>query len=262
MRRKTETKSSLSVLFPTYPLGIGLGAFFSFGKMWGAVRVLHEERLACIETTNNVVLGGNHRSWADPFLVAALLSGYYGWHPLKYAPIIFADVNDFFNSPKFRAFKSVMVPVYREKDNVAEQLASAKRMLQAFADYPGRPKILFVEGGRTFKGEVVNGGDGRFSYGKHGEESQIRHIAEGVGSLIRTTESTVIPLGIVGSDRAFPNSKKHLLTRLVFGEKITISVGKPVKFWRTTSRETITQDISSQILEQLDEAITFSNANP
>jgi len=261
MRKKPKVKSSRSVLFPAYPLGLCLGGFFKLGKMCGAVRILHEERLACLPTTKNLLLTGNHRSWADPFIIAGLISKYFIRHPLEYAPIIFADRVLFFNSPIFGLFKSVMIPIDRGDDK-SKKMASAKRMIQAMDDYPSRPKILFPEGGRTFKEEIAFGGNGRFLYGKNGDKTKIRILDGGIGFLAQAKQATVLPIGIFGSDMAFPNSKKQILTRLVVGEKIVISIGEPKKFDKSASREAVTQEIASLILEQLDEAFAFSNANP
>lgn len=248
MKEKTKQKAAIvleaaALLMVVYPLGLTLGFLFWAGKICRAVKVLHAEKLACLKTLDKKILVSNHPAVIDPFLVAALLVWYYALHPLRHAPLIVADRLNFYDSWWFWPFRPVMVPVDRDSER---KKASALLRIKRAIDL-GRPLIIFPEGGRTFKGE--NGG---FLYSKRG--AKIRFLQGGIGLLVRKTGATVIPIGIKGSDKVVPNSKKRLFTRFIFGKKVTIALGEPMNFGTDTPRERVTQEIASQILKLIDEA--------
>ena len=232
-----------SVLLFAYPLGLIVGFLGLVGRAFRCLKILHPERLSCLGKLDKVILVSNHPSVIDPFLIAILLSWYYALHPLRHAPLIVADRLNFYDSWWFWPFRSVMVPVDRDGDR--KKAAALLRIKMAVEC--GRPIIIFPEGGRTFKGK-----DGEFLYSQKG--AKIRFLQGGIGLLVRKTEATVIPIGIHGSDKVVPNSRKRLFTRFVFWKKITIVVGKPLKFDPKTPREQVTQEIASQLLNQIDEA--------
>lgn len=232
-----------SILLFAYPLGLLLGMFGFLGKMCGALKVLHSERLACITNLNKIVIVSNHPSVIDPFLVAFLLAWYYVLHPLRHSPLIVADRLKFYDSWWFWPFRSVMVPVDRDSDRKkAVALLRIKKAIDL-----GRPIIIFPEGGRTFKGK-----EGEFLYSQ--KRNKIRFLQGGIGLLVRKTEATIIPIGIHGSDGVVPNSRHRLFTRFKPGIKIKIAVGEPMKFNANTPKERVTQEIASQILKLIDEA--------
>lgn len=248
MKEKTKQTAELmlqaaSVLLFAYPLGLLLGIFFWVGRMCRAVKVLHIERLSCLEKLDKAILVSNHPSWIDPFLVAVLLAWYYALNPLRHAPLIVADRLNFYNSWWFWPFRSVMVPVDRDSDRKkAAGLLRIKKAVEC-----GRPLIIFPEGGRTFKGKASE-----FLYSQRG--NKIRFLQGGIGLLVRKTGAAVIPIGIKGSDKAFPNSRKRLITKFVPWKRIIIAVGEPINFGTNTPREQVTQEIASQILKLIDEA--------
>ena len=242
-KQKTEALlSAVSILLFTYPLGLAIGLFGLIGRMCKSLKVLHAERLSCLEKLDKVIIVSNHPSIIDPFLIAILLSWYYAMNPLKYAPLIVADRLNFYDSWWFWPFRSVMIPVDRDSDR---KKAAALLRIKKAAEC-GRPIIIFPEGGRTFKGE-----DGKFLYSKNG--NKIRFLQGGIGLLVRRTKATVIPIGIHGSDHVVPNSKHRLFTRFIFWKKITIVVGEPVKFDSKTPREQVTQEIAVRLLKLTDE---------
>jgi len=237
--------SALSILLFALPLGVFLWLFGLAGKMCGALRVLHHERMDCLDWLDKKFVVAPHPSWIDPFLVAFVLAWHYVRHPLKHAPLIVADRFNFYDCWWFWPFRSVMVPIDRDSDR--KKAFSLLRIREAVEC--GRPIIIFPEGGRTFKGE-----NGKFLYGKKGAKSRIRFLQEGIGFLVAKTGATVIPIGIKGSDEAFPNSKERLFTKFVPWKRITISVGEPISFPSDTPRGQITQEIAFQILVLIDEA--------
>jgi len=230
-------------LLLVYPLGLLFGLLFWFGRLCRAIKVLHIERLACLQELDKVIIASKHPSVIDPFLVAVLLFEYYVFNPWRHAPLIVADRLLFYDSWWFWPFRLVMVPVDRSD---GRKKAAALLRIKKAVDL-GRPIIIFPEGGRTFKGK-----EGEFLYSKKG--ARIRFLQEGIGLLVRKTGATVIPVGIDGSDRVVPNSEKKLLTRFIFWKRIVISVGKPMKFSTDTPREQVTQEIASAILALVDEA--------
>lgn len=246
-RKRTVSSilSALSILLFALPLGTLLWLFGLAGKMCGALRVLHHEIMDCLDELDKKILAVSHPSWVDPFLVAFVLAWYYVRNPLKHAPLIVADRFNFYDCWWFWPFRSVMVPIDRNSDR--KKALSLLRIREAVEC--GRPIIIFPEGGRTFKGEP-----GKFLYGSKGAKSRIRFLQEGIGFLVAKTGAIVIPIGIVGSDDAFPNSRERLFTKFVPWKRITISVGRPIIFPPGTPRGQITQEIAFQILAQIDEA--------
>ncbi|MGA2417638.1 MAG: lysophospholipid acyltransferase family protein [Candidatus Staskawiczbacteria bacterium] len=248
MKAKTKQTAAVlseaaSVLLFAYPLGLLLGLLGLAGRMCGALRVLHPERLSCLEKLNKKILVAPHPSWIDPFLVAILIAWYYALHPLRHAPLIVADRLNFYDSWWFWPFRSVMVPVDRDSDR---KKATALLRIKKAVDL-GRPIVIFPEGGRTFKGK-----EGEFLYSQRG--NKIRFLQGGIGLLVRKTEAAVIPIGIKGSDKAFPNSRERLITKFVPWKRITIAVGEPMRFDASTPRERVTQEIASTLLKLIDEA--------
>lgn len=231
-----------ALLLLTYPLGMFLGFFFWAGRLCRAVKVLHIERLSCLDNLSKKILVSNHPSVIDPFLVSALLFEYYAFNPFKHAPLIVADRLKFYDSWWFWPFRSVMVPVDRDSER---KKAAALLRIKAAIDL-GRPIIIFPEGGRTFKGK-----NNQFLYSE--KNNRIRFLQGGIGLLVRKTGATIIPIGVKGSDKVVPNSRNRLFTKFIIGKKVTISVGEPISFDSKTPRELVTQEIASQILKLIDE---------
>ena len=248
MKEKTKQTAAVlseatSLLLFAYPLGLLLGLLGFIGRAFRVIKVMHSERLSCLGKLDKVILVSNHPSVIDPFLVALLLAWYYALHPLKHSPLIVADRLKFYDSWWFWPFRSVMVPVDRDSDR---KKAAALLRIKKAVDL-GKPIIIFPEGGRTFKGK-----DGEFLYSKKG--NRIRILQGGIGLLVRKTGATIIPIGIDGSDKVVPNSRKRLFTRFIPWKRITIVVGEPIRFTPDTPREQVTQVIGVKILELIDEA--------
>lgn len=248
MKEKTKQTASVlsertSILFFSWPLGLIVGLFGLLGQFCGGIKTLHTDRLACLRKLDKVILVSNHPSVIDPFLIAFLLLWYYALHPFRHAPLIVADRLNFYDRWWFWPLRSVMVPVDRDSDRKkAAALLRIKKAIEC-----GRPLIIFPEGGRTFKGK-----DGEFLYSQGG--AKIRFLQGGIGLLVRKTEATVIPIGIHGSDKVVPNSRKRLFTKFRFWKSTTIVVGEPMRFDPKTPREQVTQEIASKILQLVDEA--------
>jgi len=248
MKEKTKQRAEVlseraSILLFAWPLGLIVGFLGVLGRICGALKILHSERLCCIRILEKVILVANHPSVIDPFLLAILIAWYYALHPWKHAPLIVADRLNFYDRWWFWPFRSVMIPIDRNSDR--KKAAALLRIRKAVEC--GRPLIIFPEGGRTFKGK-----EGEFLYSEKG--NKIRFLQGGIGLLVRKSEATVIPIGIKGSDKVVPNSKHRLFTKFVPWKRISISVGEPIKFDPQTPREQVTQEIASQILAQIDEA--------
>ncbi len=237
---------ALPVLVYAYIPGSLVGAGGWFGRKCTAIKVIHSERLACIRTLRKKIIVCNHPSWFDPFLAAALIAWYYLTNPFRDAPMIVADQEKFYDSWLLWFFKPVMIPI--DRNNKERTFAALRKMEEAVNS--GRPLIIFPEGGRTFKGE-----DDKFHRSVNG--SRIRFLEEGIGFLVRRTGATVIPIGLDGSDRVFPPSKKRLLTRPKPWHRIVISVGDPIVFKPHTPRGHITQEIAFQLLRLMDETKVY-----
>lgn len=248
VKEKTKQRAlsfleATALLLFAYPAGLLVGAWFLMGQLLGRLKILHEERMPGFGMFEKTIIVSNHPAVIDPFLIAFLLFRYYALSPLRHAPLIVADRLNFYDKWWFWPLKSVMVPVDRDdRRKQAMALLKIKKALDC-----GRLVIIFPEGGRTFKGN-----DGEFLYSQKG--SKIRFLKAGLAFLVAKTGATILPVGIKGSDKVVPNSKRQLWTRFVYWEKIIMNVGDPMNIPPDTSREQITQQVAAKLLELIDEA--------
>lgn len=252
MKKQTKDEAlslirAIAVLFLTWPAGLLVGIWFLAGRIRKGVRLLHAERFPESKNLQKIIIVSNHPSVIDPFLVAGLLFKYYFFHPLKHYPLIVADKIGFYDCWWFWPFRPVMVPVDRDdKRKQAFALLKIKKAIDC-----GRIVIIFPEGGRTFKGN-------EWLYCQNGNDQnggRIRPLRGGVGLLVQKTGATVLPIGIMGSDRIAPNSKHKLWTGFNFFSTVTINIGEPVNFDPQLSRDEVTQQISARLLSLISEAL-------
>lgn len=251
MKNKTKERAhslaeALALLFVAYPVGILFGLWFLAGRLLGRVKILHEERLPSADGMDKVILVSNHPSVIDPFLIGSLLFRYYFWHPLKHAPLVVADRLNFYDRWWFWPLRSVIVPVDRDdKRKKALVIIKIKKAIEC-----GRMILIFPEGGRTFKGK-----EGEFLSGQNG--SRLRKLEEGVGLLVQRTGAKVLPMGIKGSDKVIPNSRRRLWnwSRIDVRKKISINVGDAMNFDSALPREQVTQEIGKKLLQLIDETM-------
>lgn len=245
--RKSKKPATLlkkaAILLFALPLGVLIGFFFRIGMMLDITEVLHQERLSCLKKKGKIIIACNHPSLGDPFFIAALLLEYFAYYPLRCAPLIVADRLNFFDCWWFWPFRSVMVPV--DRTSSAKKSASLIRIKEAVES--GRPLVIFVEGGRTSSGK-----SGEFHYSQMG--NIIRFLQGGFALLVRATGADILPMGIKGSDKAFPNCNKGLRTRFVPFEKVVIAVGEPIRFDKSANKMRMVQVVGSRILSLMDEA--------
>jgi len=249
--RRTKIKKSATwlgkaaILLFSLPLGVLIGLFFRLGMMLDITEVMHAERLSCLKKKGKKILACNHPSLGDPFFIAALLLEYFAFYPLKCAPLIVTDRKNFFKRWWFQPFNEVSVAL--DRDDETKKAASLIRIKEAVES--GRPVMIFVEGGRTCKGEPDE-----FLYSKKG--NKIRFLKGGIAVLARMTGAEIIPIGIKGSDDAFPNydESQGLRTKFVPFKRVAIAVGEPIKFDKHADKMKIVQIVGSRILSLMDEA--------
>jgi len=246
-KRKTHREMSLTeatnILTRAYIPGLIVHAGFQSGRLLGRIKVLHEDHIP--NDLENAIIACNHPSVIDPFLAAGLISTHFVRHPLKCAPLIMADRQNFYNNKWLWPFKPVMMPIDRQKQD--DQTSGLNKMSRI-----KRPRIIFPEGGRTFKGEP-----GQWLYCSRGNNTnggRIRPFHGGVGILAKNS-SFVLPVAILGSHKVVPNSQHTLWTYFDFWAKVTIIVGKPMTFNRKVERGYVTQQIQMAILNLLNEAL-------
>ena len=242
-RREVSLTEAVTILLYAYLPGLIVGIWFWMGRFLGRITVLHEDRIP--ENLENAIVACNHPSVIDPFFLAGLLFRHFARHPIKYAPVIMADRQNFYNSKWLWVFRPVMMPIDRKRQiDQATGLSKMSKMK--------RPKIIFPEGGRTFKGspeQLVC-----CDKGNHTNGGRVRAFYSGVGLLAKTS-SFVLPVAILGSHKVVPNSDKTLWTYFNFWAKVTIVVGNPITFDRKVERGYVTQQIQVAILNLLNEAL-------
>lgn len=252
-KKKNFPSLSLSelarLLCAAYTVGIAAAIWFWIGCLLRRVKILHKERLQSLKSTRKLIVVCNHPSIIDPFLVAAMVFCRSIFNPLHNLPIVMADRIIFYDSPWFWILRPAMVSV--ERGNNKKEASALMAAIRAVEQH--RIVIIFPEGGRTFRGE-----EGKFLYSQKGNDlnaGKIRMLKGGTGLLVRKTGAVILPVGIKGSDKLVPNSKKKLWTYFVPWEKVTLNIGHPISFEPDATREDITQILAARLLDLVDEML-------
>lgn len=191
---------------------------FGFGPL-GGVRTLHPER---VPMAGSLLVAPVHLSWLDPPLVACA----------QPRALCFMAKEQLFKPPIFGPLiRSVGAFPVRRGTNDTESIKRAIEMLRE-----GRAVLVFPEGTR---------GDGR----------QMLPIAAGVSLLARRTGATVLPIGISGTEKAWPKGRK-----LPRRARLTVAIGHPFSYDEVAGaddregRERFAQELGRRIAEACREA--------
>jgi len=232
------------IFFIAYPFSIALGLSLKMARWIRWVNIIHPERIPYCKT--GVVLVSNHPSMADPPIIAGLLFESYLWNPLKYGPRIASDRKNINNWWALFWASNFLIPV----DRGTRSDKSPLRMIKALKDYL---VILFIEATRT-----CNAKRWRKSPGGH----IIGEPKETIGLIVANAYAKgepieVIPVFMIGSDRAYPNYPRWLYHPWIKLRRITVKIGNPIIFPKEVlergDRKEITDFVTSKILETADE---------
>lgn len=226
----------------TYLFGIVLGIIFFVLRMIGLIRVLYSKRFP--HWQGKILLVSNHPSVLEPFLLPALFFSEYLFCFSKYCPWSTPDENNFLKHGWWYWLIQKMIPVPR--GDTKGEMKALRRMKEALKK--GQIIILFPEGGRTSTGEKR--GETLLSSPKG---NKIRQLKPGVGWLALTIGALVLPVWVKNTDKVVPD---WYFAPIRDWEKITIKIGKSLRFRRGKQRHTIeqvTQKIADALLELADE---------
>ncbi len=236
----------LFLLVMVYTVGLLLALLFLLFKVFKVIKISHPERLPYKQ--GNLIVISNHPSLLEPILLPVMFYREYLRHPFRLTPWSTPDKKNF--GGRFWLWaKPRMIPVDRNNNDEALKTFS---MMKKVVNTNGI-LILFGEGGRTFKGE-------RFLYSQRGK--RIRVLEKGIALLTLKTSAEILPIWVEGTDNFFPNTlwiddKESSFPLPRFWKKITIKVGKPIKFENRGSKEVIIQEIAATLLELADEPCAF-----
>lgn len=228
------------ILLIVYPFGGFLAFLFNLLRVLGWIRISHRERFP--HSQGNLIIFSNHPSVLEPILLALMCYKGYLRHPFILRPMSTPDKENYYDRWYWHwLLKFIAVPI--DRNDRKKGLKTFIRLTKIL--FSGGILIIFGEGGRTDKGE-------RFIYSERG--NKIRELKQGITSLIKRTNSSVVYVWVKGAEKVMPIVSNGLYTYPRFWKsKITIKIGKTVKFPRRTSREEIIQRIASDLLKLADE---------
>lgn len=223
----------------TYPLGILLWLIFCLLKLLKRIQVLHWERFP--HWQGNLILVSNHPSLVEPLLLPVLFFREFLFHPFKFKPWSTPDKKNYYDPWYWFWIRPVSIPIDRtDRRGELKTLFRMKDILKS-----GGVLILFPEGGRTFNGK-------EFLYSER--RNRIRILKEGIGWLVMKTEPLVVPIWIEGADEILPNQANKLYYTLPrFWRRMTIKIGKPLRFGNPSRKEEVTQKLAIALLKLADE---------
>ncbi len=196
-----------------------------------------------LQQRGQVILAANHRSWYDPFVVAAMPPTAPELEPLSNRTFI-PGMQRLFRNPAVRTFVENLgsVPVFREKDVAGNEGDLRKKATALMIDtcidrmQKGYNLAMFPEGG-------IN------STAPHEMRPLKNGIARIAGSVSLSTDLLVIPVGIdygspdtehivgattfVGTPLEGPFETDHFMTRLVEAMDETLEAARVVHLERT-----------------------------
>ncbi|OGY91655.1 MAG: hypothetical protein A3B31_03005 [Candidatus Komeilibacteria bacterium RIFCSPLOWO2_01_FULL_53_11] len=195
----------------TYPLGFGLGVFFSLLRLTGRVRIVHPERIP--KEDGALIVASNHPSLWEPIILTMLFFPRCLLYPHRRLPWSTPSTKTYYDwwflfplHPRF-----IMVP----RTDQSRILAAFRQMIAIIRN--GERLIIFPEGGRTYRGNS-------YQYGANGR--RIRGLKSGIEKLVKLTSVPVLPVWVEGSDHVLPNGSR--IPRL--WRKVTIVIGEPTTF--------------------------------
>lgn len=170
-----------------------------YAIVWTLVRVLAKVFCACrvygtenLPPSGGVILAGNHVSYLDPPIAATSI-----WRRVR-----FVAKRELFSIPVFGALIAALgaFPIARGRVD-REGLRTAERLLRE-----GKVVLVFPEGTRSPNG-------------------RLQPPEPGLGLLALRTEAPVVPMALVGTEKALPFNSPILRPA-----KITVRIGAPLRF--------------------------------
>jgi len=240
--KKIEKIVDLIVLFlAVYIVGTLVAILFYLFRLIGRIRVLHQERFPHYQ--GKLIVVSNHLSLLEPILLPALFFKEFFFHPIRFSPWSTPDKKNYYDRWYWFWLRPRAVPIQRAGGReILKALFRLKKILNS-----GGIVILFPEGGRTFKGT-------EFFYSEKGE--RIRTLKEGVGWLALKTGALVLPIWVNGADNVLPNSldpEKLYHTYPRVWRKLTIKIGRPLRFLEKEGKEEVVQKLLTSLLALADE---------
>jgi len=248
MKAKKESIGyNLRFLLIMYTIGVWITMIFFFQKLIGRIKIVHPERFPKHWQNpdilkNGLIVVSNHPSLIDPFLVSCLFGEQYFLNPFKFAPYNIPEVKNY-NKWYWKWAEQIMIWV--ERGNKQSMRAALKKCIEVVNS--GKILVVHPEGGRTSSASE------RDCFYSPRKKKKLRHLKEGIGSLVKKTEAPVFLVWIDGSDKVMPNLPDRFYSLPRLWNKVVITIGETVKFNSDLSREEITQKVATRLLELADE---------
>lgn len=244
---KDSFADKIIILGAVYTIGVILAVLLGLFRVFRRIRILHWKRFP--RGQGGLILISNHPSLLEPILLPALFYKDYLLHPLKFSPWSTPDKTNYYDRWYWFWLRPRAIPI--DRDNPVKGLrtfTNLKKVIQS-----GKILILFPERGRT---ETALSRGQTFLYSQGGEK-KIATLSEGIAWLILKTDAPVFFIWVEGTDKFFPNTiwikgQKSRFPLPRFGGRITIKIGKTVKFEKTNKVDII-QKVAMTLLELGDE---------
>lgn len=258
MKKKEKTRytifEKIGILVLVYPIGALLALFFILFRILGRIRILHPERFPHYQ--ENLIVFANHPGLREPIILPVMCYREYLCHPFTLLPISTPSKKNYYDLWYWRwLLKFTTIPIDRSNQ---QERSRAFRLLKRIL-VSGGIAIIFGEGGRTEGGKSSPTVESDFFHSPK-KKKKLRPISEGAASLARMTEALIVPVWVEYSKKAslkLPDRLYYVFLILMFflgfWNKMTIKIGKPLRFKRSDSRERITQKLVTTLLELADE---------
>jgi len=248
MKAKKESIGyKLRFLLILYTIGLWITMIFFFQRLTGRIKIVHPERFPKHWQNpdlfkNGLIVASNHPSLIDPFLVSCLFGDQYIINPFKFAPYNIPEVKNY-NKWYWKWAEQIMIWV--ERGNKQSMRAAFIKSVNVVNS--GKILIMYPEGGRTSSASEKD----LFYSPKEGKK--LRHLKEGIGSLVKRTKASVLFVWIDDSDKVMPNLPGRFYSFPRLWNKVVIKIGEIVRFDSALSREELTQQVVTHLLELADE---------
>lgn len=237
----------LRFLLILYPIAFWITIIFFFQRLIGRIKIVHPERFPKHWQSpelfeNGLIVVCNHVSLIDPFLVTCLFGDQYLVNPFKFAPYNIAEIRNY-NKWYWKWAEQVIIWV--ERGNKQSMRAAFRKSVKVVNS--GKILVIHVEGGRTSSASEKD------LFYSPKKRKKLRHLKEGIASLIKRTKAPVFFIWIDDSDKVMPNLPGRLYSFPRLWNKVVIKIGEIVRFDSDLSREEITQRVVTRLLDLADE---------
>ena len=248
MKAKKESIGyKLRFLLIMYTIALWITMIFFFQRLIGRIKIVHPERIPKHWQNpelfkNGLIVVSNHVSLIDSFLVSCLFGDQYLVNPFKFTPYNIAEIRNY-NKWYWKWAEQVIIWVERgNRQSMEDAFRKSAEIVNS-----GKILVMHPEGGRTSSASK------KHLFYSPEKRKKLRHLKKGIGLLIKAKKAPVFFVWIDDSDKVMPNLPGRLYSFPRLWNKVVITMGEIVRFDSNLSREELTQEVASCLLDLADE---------